>query len=90
MEMWKPLRASHISTPQTAAGVSTIPLRCTNYLLGAFHRARQHQNPSKYRLPVWGGDFGLDGLVKDAIETLDEGGWVFELDAFEEERLVEE
>jgi hypothetical protein len=48
------------------------------------------QQASKYRLPVWGGDFGLDGLVKDAIEALDEGGWVFEWDAFEEESLVEE
>jgi len=36
------------------------------------------------------GDFSLDGLVKDAIETLDEGGWVFEWDAFKKEGLVEE
>jgi hypothetical protein len=48
------------------------------------------QQVSKHRLPVWEGDFGLDGLVKDAIETLDEGGRVFERDAFEEESLVEE
>ena len=40
--------------------------------------------------PVWGGDFGLDGLVKHTIETLDEGDWVFERDAFEKESLVEE
>jgi hypothetical protein len=40
--------------------------------------------------PIRGGDFGLDGLVKNAIETLDEGGWVFERDAFEKEGLVEE
>jgi hypothetical protein len=45
---------------------------------------------SKYHLPVWGGGFGLDGLVEDAVEALDEGGWVFEWDAFEEEGLVEE
>jgi hypothetical protein len=32
----------------------------------------------------------LDGLAEDAIETLDEGGWVFEWDAFEKEGLVEE
>ena len=44
----------------------------------------------KHRLPVWGGGFGLNGLVQDAIETLDEGGWVFERDAFEKEGLVEE
>jgi len=48
------------------------------------------QQTSNYRLPVWGGDFGLDGLVKDAIETLDEGGWVFEWDAFKKKGLVEE
>ena len=40
--------------------------------------------------PVWGGDFGLDGLGKHAIETLDEGGWVFEWDAFKKKGLVEE
>ena len=34
--------------------------------------------------------FGLDGLVEDAVEALDEGGWVFEWDAFEKEGLVEE
>ena len=34
--------------------------------------------------------FGLDGLVEDAIEPLDEGGWVFKRDAFEKEGLVEE
>ena len=32
----------------------------------------------------------LDGLVQDAIETVDEGGRVFEWDAFEKEGLVEE
>ena len=32
----------------------------------------------------------LDGLVKDAIETLDESGWVFERNAFEKKGLVEE
>jgi hypothetical protein len=48
------------------------------------------QQASKYRLPVWGGDFSLDGLVKDAIETLNEGGRVFEWDALEKEGLVEE
>jgi hypothetical protein len=32
----------------------------------------------------------LDGLVKDAIETLDESGWVFEWDALEKKGLVEE
>jgi hypothetical protein len=32
---------------------------------------------SKHRLPVRGGGFGLNGLVEDAIETLDEGGWVW-------------
>jgi hypothetical protein len=36
------------------------------------------------------GDFSLDGLVKDAIETLDERRRIFEWDAFEEEGLVEE
>ena len=40
--------------------------------------------------PVRGGGFGLDGLVEGAIETLYEGGWVFEWDAFEKEGLVEE
>ena len=51
------------------------------------------QQPSasiEFHLPVKGGDFSLDGLAKDAIETLNEGGWVFEWDAFEEESLVEE
>jgi hypothetical protein len=32
----------------------------------------------------------LDGLVKDAIETLYESGRVFERDAFEKKGLVEE
>jgi hypothetical protein len=51
----------------------------------------QQQSASiEYHFPDKGGDFSLDGLVKDAIETLDEGGWVFEWDAFEEESLVEE
>ena len=40
--------------------------------------------------PRRGGNSRLDGLVKHAIETLDEGGRVFEWDAFEEEGLVEE
>jgi hypothetical protein len=48
------------------------------------------QQASKCRLPVWGGGFSLNGLVKDAIETLDEGGWIFEWDAFKKEGLVEE
>jgi hypothetical protein len=54
------------------------------------HLINNSQQASKYRLPVWEGDFGLDGLVKDAIETLDESGRVFERDAFEKEGLVEE
>ena len=48
------------------------------------------QQASNTTSPSRGGDFSLDGLVKDAIETLDEGGWVFEWDPFEEESLVEE
>jgi hypothetical protein len=54
------------------------------------HLINNSQQASKYRLPVWEGGFGLDGLVKDAIETLDERGRVFERDAFEKEGLVEE
>ena len=44
---------------------------------------------SKNRLPVWGGGFGLNGLVEDAIEALDKSGWVFEWDAFKKQGLVE-
>lgn len=55
---------------------------------------RQANNTSqqalKYRVPVLERDFGLYGLVENAIETLDEGGWVFERDSFEKEGLVEE
>jgi|GEM_PF-5710691 len=39
MEKWKPLRASHFSTPPTAMGLPMSPLRYTNYLLGTFYRA---------------------------------------------------
>src|ERR1700757_2644964 len=44
MEMWKAKCAFHISTPPTATGKSTSPLRYTNYLLGTFHRSRQSRH----------------------------------------------
>jgi hypothetical protein len=48
------------------------------------------QQASSTAFPFGEAVLGLDGLVKHAIETLDEGGWVFERDAFEKEGLVEE
>jgi hypothetical protein len=74
---------------------TTVPAELMKWVYSTNASTRLHlitnsQQASKYRLPVWEGDFGLDGLVKDAIETLDESGRVFERDAFEKEGLVEE
>src|SRR6202035_3479067 len=44
MEKWKPLRASHFSTPPTATDLLTHPLRYTNNLAGSKHRARHWQS----------------------------------------------
>jgi hypothetical protein len=43
MEKWKPLRASHFSTPPTAAELLTRPLRYTNNLAGTKDRAEHSQ-----------------------------------------------
>jgi hypothetical protein len=42
-----------------------------------------------FSLTVMLSSYDLDGLVEDAIETLDEGDWIFERNAFEKESLVE-
>jgi hypothetical protein len=47
MEKWKVKYTSHFSTPPTATGKSTNPLRYTNYLLGTFLRSGQSPSPTR-------------------------------------------
>ena len=73
--------------------VCKLLMLLTRYLLSVLCCPNSGRTPRKEGLEArkeGGGDFSLDGLVKDAIETLDEGSWVFEWDAFEEESLIEE
>ena len=63
MEKWKPLRASHFSTPPTATDLLTHPLRYTNNLAGSKHRARHKgQRYLGYHIPYDSGLSDREGV----------------------------
>ena len=86
-ERWGGQRLRHAGgSRERWIGIENIPHAC-NEVCKVFLDSPLSQSTTS---PARGGGFGLDGLVEDAVEALDEGGWVFEWDAFEEEGLVEE
>src|ERR1700684_3801080 len=78
MEKWKPLRASHFSTPPTAAELLTRPLRYTNNLAGTKDRAEHFnttfaEDPGTYLFVTKAWDQSGRDFVADRTVTVYDG-----------------
>src|ERR1700751_3557130 len=69
MEKWKVNYTPHFSTPPTATGKSTSPLRYTNYLLGTFHRSRQSRHLKIQNGEIQHGEIAMKDRERTIIQN---------------------